>query len=235
MNRHLFFLCLIAVAMSGGFLSPVCAQEPASTQEAPGAAPPPPGSTAASAVAYINSMDVLDDKRKLAIGDRLSFRVVEDKKPPVAMIVTDSGEVDMPLLGRVTALDKTCKQLAEEVKVPLEKDYFYKATVIIALDFSSNKSPGRVYVTGNVRNPGPLEIPPDEILTVSRAILRAGGFDQFANKHRVKLIRKNPANPSGTETTILDVGDIIEKGHSQKDMVVEPDDMIVVPRAFINI
>ena len=42
-----------------------------------------------NAVANTTSMDVLDDKRLLQIGDRLSMRVVEDRKPPVSLIVTD--------------------------------------------------------------------------------------------------------------------------------------------------
>ncbi|HWB59551.1 MAG TPA: polysaccharide biosynthesis/export family protein [Chthoniobacteraceae bacterium] len=225
MGRRLF--CFFILAAGCGFFLRAAAQEPSPSEK-------PQAGSSPSAVAYINSMDALDDKRKLAVGDRLSFRVVEDRRPPVAMIVTDSGEVEVPFIGRVTALNKTCKQLAEEIKAPMEKDYFYKATVIVALDVSSEKSLGRVYVTGNVRNAGPLEIPPDENLTVSRAILRAGGFDQFANKHRVKLIRKNPGNPSGTETMILDVGEIIERGDSNKDITVQPDDMIVVPKAIIN-
>jgi protein involved in polysaccharide export with SLBB domain len=228
MRRHFFFLRVLAVAAGGGLLSWTGAQEPVPADK-------PQAGSSPSAVAYINSMAALDDKRKLAIGDRLSFRVVEDRRPPVPMIVTDSGEVEVPFIGRVAALNKTCKELAEEIKVPMEKDYFYKATVIVALDISSEKSLGKVYITGNVRNPGPLEITPDETLTVSRAILRAGGFDPYANKHHIKLIRKDPGSPSGTDTTILDVGEIIEKGDSNKDMAVQPDDMIVVPRAIINL
>jgi polysaccharide biosynthesis/export protein len=226
MNRpSLAFLLVAAAAMAGGFLPRARAQE---TTDKPQTGSSP------SAVAYINSMDALDDKRKLAIGDRLSFRVVEDRRPPVAMIVTDSGEVDVPFIGRVMAVNKTCKQLAGEIKVPMEKDYFYKATVIVALDFSTEKSAGRVYVTGNVMHAGPLDIPPDENLTVSRAILRAGGFDQFADKHHVKLVRKTSTTDSGTVTDVIDVGKIIEKGDTKKDVPVQPDDMIIVPRALIN-
>lgn len=224
---HRLLYCFLAVLLGGGFFLKTRAQAPGGADKPQVAASPP-------AVAYINSMDALDDKRKLAIGDRLSFRVVEDRRAPVAMIVTDSGEVDVPFIGRVSAVNKTCRQLAEEIKAPMEKDYFYKATVIVALDFSTGKSAGRVYVTGNVRSPGPLDIPPDENLTVSRAILRAGGFDQYADRHHVKLVRKNADNPSGTETTVIDVGRIIEKGDSKKDMVIQPDDMIVVPKAFIT-
>lgn len=221
---------MIVFLLGAGTFSGCLAQTTASQDKS---SPAQPAANASSA-AYINSMGVLDDKRKLAVGDRMSYRVIEEHKQPVALIVTDSGEVEVPLIGRVSAVNKTCKQLAYEIKAPLEKDYFYTATVIVGLDFVSGKSRGRVYVTGNVRAPGPLEIPPDENFTVSRAILRAGGFDQFANKHKVKLIRKKADSPSETETTILDVGDIIEHGRADKDITVTADDMIVVPRSLFN-
>ena len=227
MIRVPLYYCAIAMALGSGCWDFCLAQEPATANKAQ------PASTS-SGVSYTNSMNVLDDKRKLVIGDRVSFHVVEDRKPPVLLAVTDSGEVEVPLIGRVMAVDKTCKQLAYDIKAPLEKEYFYTATVIIGLDFVSGKSRGKVYVTGNVRGPGPMEIPADETFTVSRAILRAGGFDQFANKHKVKLIRKKADSPSETETIYLDVGDIIEHGRADRDMVLLPDDMIVVPRALIN-
>jgi protein involved in polysaccharide export with SLBB domain len=176
-------------------------------------------------------MDVLDDERPLRIGDTLSMRVVEDRESPVSLLVTDSGEVEVPLIGRVLAKGKTCKQLAYAIKVPLERDYYYKATVIIALDTAGLKSPGRVYVTGQVRNQGPLDIPPDETFTVSKAILRAGGFADFANKRKVKLVRKKGGS---TETTIVDVELIVKKGRTDKDPVVEADDTIIVPERLIN-
>jgi protein involved in polysaccharide export with SLBB domain len=186
---------------------------------------------ASNAVANTTSMDVLDDKRPLQIGDRLSMRVVEDRKPPISLIVTDSGEVEVPLIGRVEAKGRSCKQLAYAIKAPLEREYYYKATVIVGLDFETLKSPGRVYVTGQVRNQGPLAIPPDETFTVSRAIIRAGGFADFANKRRVKLLRKNGDK---TETIIVDLELVIKKGRTDKDPVVEPDDTIIVPERLIN-
>ncbi|MEY2606015.1 MAG: polysaccharide biosynthesis/export protein [Verrucomicrobiota bacterium] len=184
-----------------------------------------------SAVARTTSMNVLDDKRSLQIGDRLSMRVVEDRKPPVSLIVTDSGEVEVPLIGRVQAKGKTCKQLAYAIKEPLQREYYYKATVIIGLDLETLKSPGRVYVTGQVRNQGPLDIPPDETFTVSRAIIRAGGFADFANKRRVRLVRKDGDKP---KTIIVDLELVIKKGQTDKDPVVEPDDTIIVPERLIN-
>ena len=51
---------------------------------------------AAPAAAYTNSMAVLDDNRILKKDDRVSYRVVEDKEPPVELVITDSGEVEVP-------------------------------------------------------------------------------------------------------------------------------------------
>jgi polysaccharide export outer membrane protein len=186
---------------------------------------------AGSPAAYSTSMDVLDDERPLRIGDRLSMRVVEDREAPVSLFVTDSGEVEVPLIGRVHAKGLTCKRLAYEIKAPLERDYFYKATVIVALDMAGLKSPGTVYVTGQVHNQGPIDIPPDETFTVSKVIMRAGGFADFANKRKVKLIRRKG---DSTETILVNVDEVVRKGRLDKDPVVEAGDTIIISERLIN-
>ncbi len=175
-------------------------------------------------------MEVLDDRRTLGIGDKVSFRVVEDRKEPVILTVTDSGEMEVPLIGRVSAANKTCKQLAYLIKGPLEKTYFYKATVIVGLDMVSVKSRGRVYVTGQVKNQGPLDIPPDEVFTLSKAIMRAGGLADFANRKKIKLVRKG-----GGENLVVNLEEIMEKGRSDLDPLLKPDDTIIVPTRLVNL
>jgi len=184
-----------------------------------------------SSVAYTTSMEVLDDKRPLRIADRLSMRVVEDDKPSVSLIVTDSGEAEVPLIGRVQAKGRTCKQLAYTIKGLLEKEYYYQATVIVGLDEAGQKSPGRIYITGQVHSQGVQDIPPDETFTVSKAVLRAGGFADFADKKKVKLVRKK-GNAIVTQVVNLDL--VINKGRLDLDLVVQPDDTIVVPERMIN-
>lgn len=190
--------------------------------------------TGSATVAYTNSMEVLDNKKELGVGDRVSFRVVEDRKDPVSLIVTDSGEMEVPLIGRVAASNKTCQQLAFAIKQALEKTYFYKATVIIGLDTISVKSKGRIYVTGQVRSQGPMEIPADEVFTLSKAILRAGGLADFANKKKIRLVRKVGPGQDQTETTIVNFEDIMQHGRSDKDPVLKADDLIVVPEKLVN-
>jgi protein involved in polysaccharide export with SLBB domain len=182
-----------------------------------------------STVMRTNSMTVLDDKKRLGSNDYVSFRVVEDRDNESQHLrVNDNGELEVPYIGLVPASGRTCKELAYSVKSLLEREYYYHATVIIAVDRVSEKSRGKVYVYGNVKGQGPQEIPADETYTVSKAIIRAGGFGDFANKRKVRVTRKDGKN------FIVDLKRVIEEGHTDEDVVLEPDDQIQVPQRAIN-
>jgi polysaccharide biosynthesis/export protein len=178
-------------------------------------------------------METLDDTHKLARGDRLSFRIVEDQidpkesLEPKPLLVTDSGELEVSYVGRFPALGKTCKQLAGELKAELEKEYYYQATVIIAVDVKT-KSSGKVYVVGQARQTGPVEMPGDETLTAGKAVLRAGGFTEYADKRHVKVTRKLEETGQ-SKTFIVDLNEVIEKGKPAKDVILEAGDTIFVP------
>ena len=185
-----------------------------------------------------NTMGGLNDKRPLAIGDKLSFKVVEDEGLPRTLTITDSYEIDVPYIGRIPIANRTCKQLAYYVKAELEKEYYYQATVIVGLDAAGvgirPASRGKVYVMGQVRNPGAQDIPVNEVFTVSKAILRAGGFGPYANKKKVRLMRGGGSG-AASKPTIIDCVDVLEKGKWDKDIELNPDDIITVPEKIINI
>ncbi len=264
-SRQPAFTCCIALAaltIAAQALPPATVrQEPAQPHgdNRPGGAAPITGT---STVPFTTSMEVLNDTTKLGAGDRVSFRIIEDRRDPLTLVVTDSGEMEVPLIGRVKALDKTCKQLAYEIKPLFEKEYFVKATVIIGLDLVGTKPRGKVFITGQVRAPGAMELMPGEPVTLSQAILRAGSLGDFADKRHVRLIRKKegaqprrapakaetekfsllrnpfrkkapPANDA-TETIIVDLVEILENGHLDRDPELKVGDLIFVPERLIN-
>lgn len=219
---------IILLASFSGAL-PVSAQDASSPmpQSVPKAAPVDPPTT--STVMRTNSMSVLDDRKHLGSNDAVSFRVVEDRDNESQHLrINDSGELEVPYAGLIPAAGKTCRELAYSVKAALEREYYYHATVIIAVDRVSDKSRGKIYVTGSVKQQGPQEIPADETYTVSKAIIRSGGFGDFANKRKVKLTRRDGKN------LIIDLKRVIEEGHSEEDVVLQPDDQVNVPQRLIN-
>ncbi len=199
------------------------------------ASAPAPSTNASSTGSSTLGGYVPDDKYKLRAGDKVSLQIIEDRDQAKSLVVADSGELDVPYIGRVAAADKTCKQLASELKSQLEKEYYYRATVIIALDVA-NKFLGRVYVWGQVRNQGPVDIAVNENLTAGKAILRAGGFADFANKKRVKVVRGGGAggDAAGKQSFELNMADILESGKTEKDVLLQPEDFIIVPSRLIN-
>lgn len=224
-SRYKTFLPLCALFLLTGFPLLKAADTDSSSSDSSGA-------SYTSSAAMVNSMDALNDRTILGNGDRLSYRVVEERKDPIQLSISDSGELEVPLLGRVTAAGKTCKQLANELKPLLEKEYFYKATVIVGLDTLSTRPLGKVYLMGQVRAQGAIDIPPAGDLTVSKAILTNGGLADFADRRRVKLLRKK--SDGTTQTIVVDLVEILDKGHSEKDPILKAGDTINVPEKLIN-
>ena len=228
--KCLFSFCNLLVSV---FLSApwVAAQESSPFQNASRVSPieQPLSGTSGSTVMRTNSMAVLDDKKRLGPDDFVSFRVVEDRDNESQHLrVNDNGELEVPYIGLVAAQGRTCRQLAYSIKSALEREYYYHATVILAVDRVSDRSRGKVYVYGAVKGQGPQEIPPDEIYTVSKAVIRAGGFGDFADKRKVKITRKDG------QDMVVDLKRVIEQGHTEDDVVLRPDDQIYVPQRLVN-
>jgi polysaccharide export outer membrane protein len=243
----LTFLCLairVATAADGNEPSAPTSSSPSPTaapitptpgdKSAPSPAETEPAGTKPALVFAGGLMDTLDNKQRLGVGDTVVFQVLEDQEDPKALSITDAGELHVPELGLVKAAGKTCRELAYELKSKLEQTTYYHATVILGIQLLNKTISGRrIYLAGQVRNTGPQEIPAGETWTVSRAIMGAGGFTDYADKKQVRLVRAGSKGSPG-KSFILNVTDIWEKGRTEKDLSVEPEDLIYVPARAVN-
>lgn len=91
---------------------------------------------------------------------------------------------------------------------------------------------GEIFVLGAVNAPGAYPIT-REGLTVSRAILAAGGFARFAQDRRVNLVR-NDGETGEKKTFTLNVKSVLEEGNRDEDMEVLAGDIIQVDERTIN-
>lgn len=232
---------LLAVALSSlkaqdpGFRIPD--QSSRSTRQAASAASA--GGSVNAGAAVLSSMDVLDDTQTIAAGDTISIRILEDRRDALQQVVAVTGEVQAPYVGLVTAKGKTCRALAFAIKKELEKNFFQHATVVIAIDKINVEDAMRMrevdlefYVMfGIVAKQGKYDLPANEDISISQAILRAGGFAQFANKERVKIIRKTP---NGNKTILVNVDGIMRHGDLERDVFIRKDDVIIVEEKKVN-
>jgi len=173
--------------------------------------------------------------RPLHVGDQVSLEIVEDKDGPSPKIVTATGEIDVPPLGRVHVAGKSCSQIEAELKRKLEADYYYTATVHVAIDSILEEAPvyGKVYVAGAVRAPGPVLLDPTERVTVSNIILKAGGFAQFAASDNVRVTRKQ--KDGAKQTFAVNVLGVWKAARNAEDPEVLDGDYIYVPQKLVNL
>ena len=221
-------------AQDPGYQAPITA-----TRTVPGAMESRGGS--AMAAGGLNSMEVLDNVRAIRPGDVVSFRVIEDRKEPRQVTVGVTGEIQAPYVGLVKAAGRTSRALADAIKVELERSYFKKATVIVVIDQTREESRGPgVYnidlefftVFGQVLRQGKYELPSDEDITISQAILRAGGFAQFGNPKQVKVVRQLPDGQN--KTILVNCDDIMRKGNLNKDIYIRSGDVVIVDEKKVN-
>jgi polysaccharide export outer membrane protein len=98
----------------------------------------------------------------------------------------------------------------------MDKDVFYVPTAEY------------FYIMGQVKAPGSFTIPDKEI-TLVEAISMAGGFTPIAARNRTRIIRLE----NGVEKVIqVKVDAITEAGMKIKDVMIQANDVIVVPESF---
>ncbi|MCK4389254.1 MAG: polysaccharide biosynthesis/export family protein [Desulfobacterales bacterium] len=86
----------------------------------------------------------------------------------------------------------------------------------------------KVFMIGEVKNPGDYVIK-DRDITLVEAIGMAGGFTRIAARNRTKIIRIE----DGVEKIIhVRVDEITGEGKKAQDILLKPNDIIVVPESF---
>ncbi len=176
----------------------------------------------------------INPDRPLHVGDQVSIEIVEDKTGPSPRVVTATGEIEVPPLGRVHVAGKSCSEIEAELKRKLEADYYYTATVRLAIDAVTEEQAvyGKVYIAGAVKAPGPVLLDPGEHVTVSNLILKAGGFAQFAASDNVRVTRVSKGGER--QTFAVNVLGVWKAARNAKDPEVFDGDSIWVPQKAIN-
>jgi protein involved in polysaccharide export with SLBB domain len=172
--------------------------------------------------------------RKLGVGDRVRYRVVEDQEPVSEIVVGNTGALEVPFHGPVQAVGKTPAQLKGEIKEALEKELYISATVILnVIEYRlGTLNRGRVHLSGQVKSVGAVEIDLDLKNMLGRVLLTAGGLTDFADKKSVRIIRQNSDGDNITIT--VDLREVLDKGNLDSDVELRDGDFVIVNEKLIN-
>lgn len=128
---------------------------------------------------------------KLKPGDTLEVSVWQDQKLSRQIVIGPDGRVSFPLAGHIKAAGSTLETLESRLKQRLKKYYTEELDITVLLVNTKNgedEFEKIIYVTGEVRKPGPFVI--KKRTTVLQALALSGGLGPFAAKTRIQIRRK---------------------------------------------
>jgi polysaccharide export outer membrane protein len=155
--------------------------------------------------------------KPLQIGDKLTVSLRFYPEPETLQTVVDeSGSVNLPLINSIRIAGMTKSQAEKAIEKAYIEQGFYKAMTVVIVPPETE-----YYVRGEVRRPCAFPLTSD--LTFLMALSQAGGFTEFADPTRVRVIR-------GQDVFYVNARKIEEGG--EKDQVVRAGDVIVVLRSW---
>jgi polysaccharide export outer membrane protein len=158
--------------------------------------------------------------------DVLKITVHDQSDLDTTTRITSEGYITFPLIGKVKTDGLTVRELEAEIKRLLELDYLVTAQVIV---FIQGYHTRQVSVLGEVNTPGKYNMPEERSMTLLQAIAMAGGFTKDALTNETQIMREEGGQ---TQTIIVRINDITKRGMTEKDIVIEPEDVIFVPESF---
>ena len=153
------------------------------------------------------------------VGDR-------DEVGPLEVMVSEKGEISLPLAGRVMCEGLTINGLHSRLS-GIYSEFFTDPDVDVHFAYSDDGiSPyGQVLVQGRVHREGWVNIPPTRNLRLSHAIQRCGGFASSALRRKVFVLRRKGGK---IERHVIDFKAIGKNGELENDILLEPNDVIFV-------
>jgi polysaccharide export outer membrane protein len=154
-------------------------------------------------------------------GDLLSINVWKEKEISQELPVRPDGKISLPLLGDIQASGLTPVQLQQVIAQRLKTFLQNPQVAIIVKDPRSHQ----YNVVGQVVRPG--SYPLIENMTVLDALAGVGGFQDFAKKTKIYVLRPTP---SGARFQIpFNFKQVIVGRNPGQNILLKPGDTIVVP------
>jgi protein involved in polysaccharide export with SLBB domain len=158
---------------------------------------------------------------KLRDGDVFEMRVggvaLEFSQDINQTYVVDEGSVNIPMIGRVTAVGQSATQLASSIEKRFRDAKIFTSPTV---NINMAQNPRTITVGGAVRSPGRQQWSQD--MTLSQAIASAAGPSEYA-EDKVKIVRSGKMEMFSRKAI---------KKDATKDPKVLPGDFIEVEGEF---
>lgn len=161
----------------------------------------------------------------IGASDQLSIRVWKNPDVSSDVTVRPDGTITMPLIGDLTAADRTPTEVQEVITNQLGNFLKGEGLVVSVAVVAANSY--TFTVSGKVERPGIFTSP--RYLTVLEAIQLAGGPSRFASPSGTLLFRRLSRTSVKTRTIPIDYPEVLKGRQPDANLVLLPGDQLYVP------
>jgi len=158
-------------------------------------------------------------------GDKLQVSVLFYPELETVTIVRPDGMITAPGVGDVAALGRRPEEVAADIEAYYSRILRDPTTTINVLSFGER----RAYVFGMVNRPGPVDL--QQRMTLTQALASVGSVNTDATMSTVVLLRRRTENTA--QAYRLDLRGVLAGESLAADIVLQPDDVVYVPRTFV--
>ena len=164
---------------------------------------------------------------QIGSGDTIQINVWRHPDLDLKVRVRPDGKIAFPLIDEINVQDKTPEALKKELTKRLSTTLRDPEVTINVIGFQSKK----IFVLGEVNQPGVYPFEGQE--RVLDALSKAMGYKDESAALKSIIIIKNSydAKPHAVRVNILD---LIKKGNPKGNIMLEPGDIVFVPKTFIS-
>jgi polysaccharide export outer membrane protein len=162
----------------------------------------------------------------LSPGDIVEVFVWENPDLSKDITIGPDGKISYPLVGRIRAAGLTLGQLEEEMKARFSEYVRYPQVSLILKKSIGNK----IIVLGEVNYPGVYGYAGS--IDLVSAIALAGDFTEAAREDSVMIVRGIATD--SPEVLRMNMIQMLNTGKSNAYILLEPDDVVYVPKSFID-
>lgn len=168
---------------------------------------------------------VLPGPYRMQVDDLLTVRFYRNPELDQDVRIRPDGKISLPYVDDVPAAGLTPVQLDDYLTNAYTGELATPDVTVIVVEFGAQK----VFVGGMVESEGVVELNGE--MTVLQSIKAAGGFNRWARRDQVVLIRRDPQG--NVQAWAIDMRKIESGEHPELDVMLAPFDIVHVPRSAI--
>jgi len=177
--------------------------------------------------------DILNNPQVTVMVNKYSSKIAELQKAITnsprgqakMMVVGPDGNIYLPLLKGVKAAGKTIDELKDSVT----KEYSREFSNLQVSFLIESITGSRVFVFGEVRNPGVLTS--GKPLTAVQAIASAGGILPTGSWEKVKVVHWDDKNETSLRT--VNINNVVMNMKMEEDLILPANSVVFVPKTTI--